>query len=222
MKISKKIRQLNLIEFLIKKKRNTYGNISNKITTLYLKTIRKYNNIEYLVTVGKGASFYVLAYKNQQKFFIKISNRRRSKKNEVKGYLNYHKNNSHFIKLVEYKYFLLINYICFEYVEFKTLYEFEGSVNYKNKFPSDLLLIVENLYNTKTNHNDISDINIGIIRDGNCLRLELFDFGVMEVNHKNFEQLFLQDLSKLHKIAETLLDKDGYDIFYNGTLKYLK
>jgi len=226
MKLSKNFRQLYFIDLIIKLKRYLYQSFSYIITIIYLRLIAQYKNFSLIKTIGKGAGFYVSASKNDQKLFIKIANRQKSKQNEVKGYLNYYKNDQPFIKLENYKYCSLINFIAFKYQKFVTLAEWKNTNSNNNKndqqFLADLLHIIEKLVTTKTNHNDISQLNIAVLKDKeNISRLELFDFGITTIEDPNFKELFLKDLNNVITIAKSILRQESYDKFYQETSRYL-
>ncbi len=212
---SKNLRNNSIVKSLINIRSSFKSDIICRSTLLYLKYIKKYQKIELIKSCGVGAKYYAVAYKNNNKIFIKIANRTNSSKREALGNKYY---NNNFIKMMEYKYFLFINYIAFDFIKFTTLDKFkkDKSLKYPN-FLENLLFIIKTLYDNKVNHDDISKINIAVIKNNNDYHLELFDLGCARINDKNFDSYFRKDLNNLTKIAKDILSNDEYQYFKNKT-----
>jgi len=141
----------------------------------------------------------------------------------VPSYKNYYKyEQKHHIKLIDYSYKFLLNYISFQFVNFITLEKFitnKEQHNIKHNFYNNFIFIINNLYQTKTNHNDISLDNIAVIKEDNYYELELFDFGNGDANNPNFIKLFQQDTKKITDIAKMILIQEDYRRFLNYLTK---
>ena len=217
---SKNLRNNSIIKSLINIRSSFKSNIVYRFTLLYLKYIKNYQGIKLVESCGVGAKYYAIASKDNKKIFIKIANRTNSGKKEALGNKYY---NNNFIKMIEYKYFLFINYVTFNFIQFTTLDKLnkDKSLKYPN-FLEDLLSIVEKLHDNKVNHDDISKINIAVIKNNNNYYLELFDLGCARINDKNFDSYFRKDLNNLTKIAKDILSNDEYQYFKNKTQKLIK
>lgn len=215
-KLSKQFRSFWLIKLLINVRFTFTKKSVLLFTVIYLKLFRNYKKIKIVEADGRGAGFYATAFLDEKKVFLKIANRKNSSKKEPIANKMYHTESKAFIKLISYNYSCVINYISFNYIEFVNLYSWiQHNSEYQQSFLGDLVEIAVKLKRSRVNHKDITEFNIAVIKNGESIRLELFDFGVGEVNSKDFLNLFNQDLQGLSQVAARILSQKDFDLFKN-------